>query len=87
MVYPIGPLKRENRLSAVPTDQAGRTVARPHHSNYFKGEPGVRQSGATNLPNQTLALWTHSLGSWHLIAIIGHHDDIKTTKEALQQIE
>lgn len=24
------PLKRKNRLSAVPTDQAGRTVARPH---------------------------------------------------------
>lgn len=26
------PLKRKNRLSAVPTGQAGRTVARPHHS-------------------------------------------------------
>ena len=38
MVYPFGPLKRENRLSAVPTDQAGRTVARPHHTYYFKGE-------------------------------------------------
>lgn len=25
-------LNRENRLSAVSTDQAGRTVARPHHS-------------------------------------------------------
>ena len=54
MVYPVGPLKRENRLSAVPTDQAGRTVARPHHNDYSKREPGVRQSGATNLPNQSL---------------------------------
>ena len=26
------PLKSKNRLSAVPTDQAGRTVARPHHN-------------------------------------------------------
>ena len=26
------PLKRENRLSAVPTDQTGRTVARPHRA-------------------------------------------------------
>ena len=30
-------------------DQAGRTVARPHHNDYFKGELGVRQSGITNL--------------------------------------
>ena len=52
MVYPFGPLKRENRLSAVPTDQAGRTVARPHHSYYIKGEFGGRQSNTTNLPNQ-----------------------------------
>lgn len=31
---PLGkqPLKRKKRLSAVSTDQAGRTVARPHHS-------------------------------------------------------
>ena len=49
MVYPFGPLKRENRLSTVPTDQAGRTVARPHHIDYFKGELGVRQSDITNL--------------------------------------
>ena len=48
------PLKRENRLSAVPTDQAGRTVARPHHKGYFKGELGIRQSNAANLPNQPL---------------------------------
>ena len=54
MVYPIGPLKRENRLSAVPTDQAGRTVARPHHTGYFKGELEIRQSYAANLPNQPL---------------------------------
>lgn len=32
------PFKRENRLSAVPTDQAERIVARPHHAYYFKGE-------------------------------------------------
>lgn len=32
------PPKRENRLSAVPTDQAERIVARPHHAYYFKGE-------------------------------------------------
>lgn len=42
-------LKHENRLSAVPADQAGRTVARPHHNDYFKGELGVRQSDITNL--------------------------------------
>lgn len=48
------PLKRENRLSAVPTDQAGRTVARPHHKTYFKGELRVRQSYAVNPPNQPL---------------------------------
>lgn len=35
------PLKRENRLSAVPADQAGRTVARLHHSYHFKGKPGA----------------------------------------------
>ena len=29
-------LKRKNRLSAVHADQAGRTVARPHHSWHFK---------------------------------------------------
>lgn len=32
-------------------------------------------------------LWTHSLSSWQIIAINGHHVDIKTTKEDLQQIE
>lgn len=32
------PFKRESRLSAVPTDQAERIVARPHHVYYFKGE-------------------------------------------------
>lgn len=46
------PLKRENRLSAVPTDQAGRTVARPHHTGYFKEELGVRQSDITNLSDR-----------------------------------
>ena len=38
------PLKRKNRLSAVPTDQAGRTVARPHHSWHFKEKPDPSQS-------------------------------------------
>lgn len=32
------PFKRKNRLSAVPTDQAERIVARPHHAYYFKRE-------------------------------------------------
>lgn len=48
------PLKRENRLSAVPTDQAGRTVARPHHIGYFKEELGVRQSDIANLSDPVL---------------------------------
>lgn len=48
------PLKRENRLSAVPTDQAGRTVARPHHIGYFKEELGVRQSDIANLGDPVL---------------------------------
>lgn len=30
------PLKSESRLSAVPTDQTGRTVARPHHNSHSK---------------------------------------------------
>ena len=37
-------LKRKNRLSAVPTGQAGRTVARPHHSWHFKEKPDPSQS-------------------------------------------
>lgn len=37
-------LKRKNRLSAVYTDQAGRTVARPHHSWNCKEKPGPSQS-------------------------------------------
>lgn len=40
------PLKRENRLSAVPTDQARRTVARPHHGPYFKEMHNPGQSPA-----------------------------------------
>ncbi|WP_294164233.1 hypothetical protein [uncultured Senegalimassilia sp.] len=53
---PLGklPLKRENRLSAVPTDQAERIVARPHHIGYFKEELGVRQSDITNLSDRVL---------------------------------
>lgn len=34
--YEKQPLKRKNRLPAVPKGQAGRTVARPHHSSHFK---------------------------------------------------
>lgn len=37
-------LKRKNRLSAVSTDQAGRTVARPHHSWNCKEKPNPSQS-------------------------------------------
>ena len=33
------PLKRKNRLLAVSTDQARRTVAKPHHSWHFKKNP------------------------------------------------
>ena len=47
---PLGkqPLKRENRLSAVSTDQAGRTVARPHHSSRFKEIHNPGQSSTEN---------------------------------------
>ena len=38
------PIKRKNRLSAVSADQAGRTVARPHHSWHFKEKPDLSQS-------------------------------------------
>lgn len=38
------PLKRKYRLSAVPADQAGRTVAKPHHSWHFKEKPDLSQS-------------------------------------------
>lgn len=38
------PIKRKNRLSAVSTDQAGRTVARPHHSRNIKEKPNLSQS-------------------------------------------
>lgn len=37
-------LKRENRLSAVPMDQAGRTVAGPHQSWNCKEKPSPSQS-------------------------------------------
>lgn len=37
-------LKRKNRLLAVSTDQAGRTVARPHHSWNCKEKPNPSQS-------------------------------------------
>lgn len=37
-------LNRKNRLSAVSTDQAGRTVARPHHSWNSKEKPSPSQS-------------------------------------------
>lgn len=37
-------LKRKNRLSAVSTDQAGRTVARPYHSWNCKEKPSPSQS-------------------------------------------
>lgn len=38
---PLGkqPIKRKNRLSAVSTDQAGRTVARSHHSWTLRKNP------------------------------------------------
>ena len=48
-LYQKQSLKRKNRLSAVPTYQAERTVARPLHKDYFKGELGVHQSDITNL--------------------------------------
>ena len=38
------PLKRKNRLSAVPAGQAGRNVARPHHGWHFKEKPDLSQS-------------------------------------------
>lgn len=38
------PIKRENRLSAVSTDQAGRTVAGPLHSRNIKEKPNPGQS-------------------------------------------
>lgn len=41
-------LKRENRLSAVPADQAGRTVARPHHNSHSKEMNSRGQSSAKN---------------------------------------
>lgn len=55
--YPLenSPLKRENRLSAVTTNQAERIVARPHHKAYFKGKLGVHQSYAAKLSNQILS--------------------------------
>ena len=37
-------LKCENRLSAVPMDQAGRTVEGPHHSWNCKEKPSPCQS-------------------------------------------
>lgn len=49
--YPLEnspPLKRENRLSTVPTDQAGRTVARPHHNSHSKELHSPGQSSAKN---------------------------------------
>ena len=44
MVLGKQPLKRKNRLSAAPADQAGRTVARPLHSCNFKEKPNPSQS-------------------------------------------
>ena len=41
-------LKHENRLSAVPADQAGRTVARPHHNSHSKEMNSLGQSSAKN---------------------------------------
>lgn len=41
-------LKHENRLSAVPADQAGRTVARPHHNSHSKEMNSRGQSSAKN---------------------------------------
>lgn len=41
-------LKHENRLSAVPADQAGRTVARPHHNSHSKEKNSRGQSSAKN---------------------------------------
>lgn len=41
-------LKRENRLSAVPADQAGRTVARTHHNSHSKEMNSRGQSSAKN---------------------------------------
>lgn len=41
-------LKRENRLSAVLADQAGRTVARPHHNSHSKEINSRGQSSAKN---------------------------------------
>lgn len=38
------PIKRKNRLSAVSADQAGRTVAGPHHSRNIKEKPNLSQS-------------------------------------------
>ena len=38
------PIKRKNRLSAVSTDQAGRTVAGPLHSRNIKEKPNLSQS-------------------------------------------
>ncbi len=45
-IIPFGKrsLKRKNRLSAVSTDQAGRTVAGPHHSRNIKEKPNLSQS-------------------------------------------
>ena len=42
-LYQKQPLKRKNRLSAVPTYQAGRTVARPLQSWIFKKKPNPSQ--------------------------------------------
>lgn len=45
-IIPFGKrsLKRKNRLSAVSADQAGRTVAGPHHSRNIKEKPNLSQS-------------------------------------------
>lgn len=37
-------IKRKNRLSAVSANQAGRTVAGPHHSRNIKEKPDLSQS-------------------------------------------
>ena len=51
-------LKRKNRLSAVSTDQAGRTVARPHHSWNCKEKPNYGQS-LTGKPQRIKTVQQH----------------------------
>ena len=50
------PIKRKNRLSAVSTDQAGRTVAGPLHSRNIKEKPNLSQS-FTGKPQRIKVYW------------------------------